>query len=64
MQYKGKIDAVVKEINDKRRVDEYDEFSVYQESGMFTILRFGRRVSPVMTAKECYKALETISCIL
>lgn len=64
MQYKGKIDAVVKEINDKRRVDEYDEFSVYQESGMFTILRFGRRVSPVMTAKECYKALETITCIL
>ena len=55
MQYKGKIDAVVKEINDKRRVDEYDEFSVYQESGMFTILRFGRRVSPVMTAKEFYK---------
>ena len=64
MQYKGKIDAVVKEINDKRRIDEYDEFSIYQESGMFTILRFGRRVSPVMTAKECYKALETITCIL
>ena len=60
MQYKGKIDAVVKEINDKRRVDEYDEFSIYQESGMFTILRFGRRISPVMTAKECYKTLLTL----
>ena len=35
-----------------------------EESGMYTILHWGRRCSPVMTAKECYKALETLIAVL
>lgn len=57
MSYKEKIDEVLKEINDGKN---HFYVTVYQESGMYTILRWQRRISPVMTAKECYKTLETL----
>lgn len=61
MKYKGKIDRLLEEYN---KENNRHKIEVYQESGMYTILHWGRRCSPVMTAKECYKALETLTSIL
>ena len=61
MQYKGKIDKLLEEYN---KHNNRHKLEVYQEAGMYTILHWGRRCSPVMTAKECYKALETLIAVL
>lgn len=63
MQYKGKIDKLLEEYNKEGRHNRH-KLEVYQESGMYTILHWGRRCSPVMTVKECYKALETLIAVL
>ena len=60
MKYHKLINELVEEMNSKRGDKHSDRFSIYQESGMYTILSFGRRISPVMTAKECYKTLQTL----
>ena len=61
MRYKEKIDELLEEYN---KENNRHKIEVYQESGMYTILHWGRRCSPVMTAKECYKTLETLVSIL
>ena len=61
MRYKEKIDKLLEEYN---KENNRHKIEVYQESGMYTILHWGRRCSPVMTAKECYKTLETLVSIL
>lgn len=63
MKYKGKIDKLLEEYNKEGRNNRH-KLEVYQESGMYTILHWGRRCSPVMTAKKCYKALETLIAVL
>lgn len=63
MNYKKKIDNLLEEYNKGSR-SVFHKLEVYQESGMYTILHWGRRCSPVMTAKECYKALETLTTVL
>ena len=61
MRYKEKIDKLLEEYN---KENNRHKLEVYQESGLYTILHWGRRCSPVMTAKECYKALETLTTVL
>lgn len=61
MKYKEKIDEIIKEI---AKDNNYRYITVYNESGMYTILKWDKRISPVMTAKECYKTLLTLKEVL
>lgn len=61
MRYRNKINEILEEFKEYKE-EQYIE--VYQEAGMYTILKWGRRISPVMTAKECYKTLQTLMAVL
>ena len=61
MKYKGKIDKLLEAFNKDKN---HHGLEIYQESGLYTIIRWGRRISPVMTANECYKAQETLIAVL
>lgn len=63
MKYKKQIEKLLEEYN-KEGGNNRHKLEIYQESGMYIILHWGRRCSPVMTAKECYKTLETLITIL
>ena len=61
MRYRNKINELIEGFDDYQKKQG---IAVYQESGMYTILKHGRRISPVMTAKECYKTLQTLMMVL
>ena len=61
MRYCDKINELIEEFNDYKGEQG---IKIYQESGLYTILKHNRRISPVMTAKECYKTLQTLMVVL